>query len=61
VEPLRGLLAEPGELVLAAFKLARPGQQPRQELDVLRDVRQQIGAPPDGVEELGPIGQDVRV
>jgi len=60
-EPLRGLLAEPGHLVLAGLELARRGQQSGQGLEVRLDERQEIGAPPDGLEELVPIGHDVGV
>jgi hypothetical protein len=60
VEPLRGLLAQPGELVLARLEPARLSQQIRQERDLLFDVRQEIGAPPYGFEELLPVGQHVR-
>jgi hypothetical protein len=61
VELLRGLLAEPGQLVLARLESTRLLQQPRQQLGLRLDERQEVGAPLEGLQELGPIGHEIRM
>lgn len=61
MELLRGLLAERGQLVLARLEGPRRGQRPGQEIDVFLDERLEIGAAPQGGEELFPIGHQVGV